>query len=193
MKPQLIGLVGFARAGKNSFAEFFGENTAGTLNCKYISFAYALRKELDTFLQKRLNISAFTEDPEEKEIIRPLLVCWGTQIMREKIDRDHWVKSIEKTVEINRKNNICSIITDVRFKNEILWIKKQKGISIWINRENTGPRNEDELKYTTPLKENCDFHFKWPNLENFELQGKELVEDFINKNNICPATILTNS
>ena len=110
MKPQLSGLVGFARAGKNSFAEFFGKNTGGSLNCKYISFAYALRKELDTFLQKRLNISAFTEDPEEKEIIRPLLVCWGTEIMREKIDRDHWVKSIEKTVEINRKNNNLIII-----------------------------------------------------------------------------------
>ena len=123
MKPPLIGLVGFARAGKNSFAEFFGKSTVSSLNCKYISFAYALRKELDNFLQQRLNISAFTEDPEEKEIIRPLLVCWATEIMREKIDRDHWVKSIEKTVEINRKNNICSIITDVRFKNEILWMQ----------------------------------------------------------------------
>ena len=99
----LIGLCGFARSGKNSFADFLKE---GSDSCKNISFAYALRKELDSFLLKRLNISAFTEDPKEKEIVRPLLVCWGTEIMRQKIDPDYWVKSIKKTVEINRKNNI---------------------------------------------------------------------------------------
>ena len=84
MKFSLIGLAGYARSGKNSFADFIGDNS------KSISFAYALRKELDNFLIEKLGISAFTEDPKEKEIVRPLLVCWGTEIMRNQIDQDHW-------------------------------------------------------------------------------------------------------
>tara|TARA_B100001094_G_C18169614_1_gene794280 strand:+ start:85 stop:657 length:573 start_codon:yes stop_codon:yes gene_type:complete len=182
MKNKLIGLVGFARAGKNSFADFLINNRQGY---KDISFAYALRKELDSFLLNRLNISAFTEDPEEKEIIRPLLVCWGTQVMRQKIDRDYWVKSVEKTVEINRKNNICSIITDVRFENEIKWISNNGGICIWIEREGVKAKNADEHLHTEPLQKECDFYFKWHNLENFKSEGLILVKEFLINNNIC--------
>jgi len=182
MKNKLIGLVGFARAGKNSFADFLINNRQGY---KDISFAYALRKELDSFLLNRLNISAFTEDPEEKEIIRPLLVCWGTQVMRQKIDRDYWVKSVEKTVEINRKNNICSIITDVRFENEIKWISNNGGICIWIEREGVKAKNADEHLHTEPLQKECDFCFKWRNLENFKSEGLILVKEFLINNNIC--------
>ena len=188
MRTQLIGLVGFARAGKNSFADFTSSHVE---KCTNISFAYALRKELDSFLLSRLNISAFTEDPEEKEIVRPLLVCWGTEIMRQKIDPDYWVKSIEKTVEINGKNNICSIITDVRFGNEISWISENGGKSIWIEREGVKAKNVDEHLYTEPLQTQCDFSFKWPNLENFEAEGSKLVKEFLINNNICQSTQLT--
>jgi hypothetical protein len=179
----LIGLCGFARSGKNSFADFLKE---GSDSCKNISFAYALRKELDSFLLKRLNISAFTEDPKEKEIVRPLLVCWGTEIMRQKIDPDYWVKSIKKTVEINRKNDICSIITDVRFSNELKWIKEEGGVSIFVEREGFGPCNEDELQFTKPLKKDCNLTFKWKNLQNFKEEGKTLVRNFASNNNLCP-------
>lgn len=185
MKFSLIGLAGYARSGKNSFADFIGDNS------KSISFAYALRKELDNFLIEKLGISAFTEDPKEKEIVRPLLVCWGTEIMRNQIDQDHWVKSIKKAVEINRKNNICSIITDVRFENEIFWIKEKGGACIWIERSGIGPKNADEQNYTLPLKEKCDFVFSWPNLNHFESEGKKLAKEFLIKNNICLNTAQT--
>jgi len=197
MTADIIGLVGFARTGKNSFAEFLieniDENPKPSCTFKLISFAYALRQELDSFLISKLGISAFTEDPKEKEVIRPLLVCWGTQIMREHIDPNYWIKSIQKTIEINRKNNIYSIITDVRFENEVLWLKEMGGISIFIEREEVGPKNADELDYTSPLKMKCDLVFNWPTLSSFETQGKRLVREFLINNNLCHLTVPTSN
>ena len=195
MISDLIGLVGFARTGKNSFAKFLIENINEIANAprifKSISFAYALRQELDGFLIEKLGISAFTEDPQEKEVVRPLLVCWGTKIIRDQIDADYWVKSIQKTININRKNNISSIITDVRFENEVLWLKKMGGISIFIDREKVGPKNADELNCTLPLKTKCDLTFNWPTVSNFENQGKQLVREFLINNNLCHLTAPT--
>ena len=71
----LIGICGFARTGKDALAKIL-QNLLGEQgnSSKISSFAYYLKKDVDSFLQARLNISAITEDPKEKEIIRPLLV-----------------------------------------------------------------------------------------------------------------------
>ena len=72
---ELIGICGFARTGKDALARFLeGLLSDSNQRCKVTSFAYYLKKDIDDFLQSRLNISDFTEDPIEKEIIRPLLV-----------------------------------------------------------------------------------------------------------------------
>jgi len=186
---KLIGLCGFARSGKNAFGDMLkdicSEQTGNKSCAQTLSFAYALRKELDSFTTAKLGISSFTEDPEKKEIIRPLLVCWGTDIMRNKIDKNYWVKKIQKPVEINRKNKISSIITDVRFENELDWIRQNKGISIFIEREGVEPKNNDELNFTQPLKQKCDYIFSWPNLNNLDSEGKQMIKSFLSDHNIC--------
>ena len=189
----LIGLCGFARSGKDSFANFILEEqeSCHTPKAEALSFAYALRKELESFVFSKLGISTFTEDPKEKEIIRPLLVCWGTEVIRKRIDKNYWVKEVEKKAQINRKNQITSIITDVRFENEINWIKEEKGLSVFVERENIGPKNADELHYTLPLKEKCDLTFTWPTLKNFNTEGKRLALHFLKENNLCHLTTAT--
>ncbi len=183
----LIGLCGFAISGKNSFANFILEEqeSSSPQKAQTLSFAYALRKELEGFVFSKLGISTFTEDSKEKEIIRPLLVCWGTEIIRKQIDKDYWVKAVKKIAQNNRKNQITSIITDVRFENEINWIKEERGLSIFIERKNTGPKNTDELHHTLPLKEKCDLTFSWPTLKNFHTEGKDLALRFLKENNLC--------
>jgi len=191
----LIGLCGFARSGKNSFANFILEEQEPNLPPKVqtLSFAYALRKELEAFVFSKLGISTFTEDSKEKEIIRPLLVCWGTEVIRKQIDKDYWVKAVKKMAQTNRKNQITSIITDVRFENEINWIKEEKGVSIFIERKNVGPKNADELHHTLPLKEKCDLTFTWPTLKNFNTEGRGLALRFLKENNLChPITATKN-
>ena len=185
----LIGLCGFARSGKNSFSDFVidlrMEEKADLLKVMSTSFAYALRKDLDSFLLDKLNISAFTEDPKEKEIIRPMLIAWGTDVMRDRIDKNHWINKIEEEVNNNRKNQISSIITDVRFGNELEWIRKNQGITIFIDRENIGPKNDDERNHTLPLRDKCDLIFKWSELNEFQSRGKKLVKEFLINNNLC--------
>ena len=65
---------------------------------KRLSLAYELKKDLDTFLLKKFNISAFTENSEEKKFIRPLLICYGTSLMRKK-DPDCWINKLQKTID----------------------------------------------------------------------------------------------
>lgn len=185
----LIGLCGFARSGKNSFADFIidlrSENNADLVKIQATSFAYQLRKDLDDLLLSKLNISAFTEDPKEKEIIRPMLISWGTDVMRNRVNKNHWIEQIEKNIKNNRKKQIYSIITDVRFENELNWLNENSGISIFIEREGVNPKNPDEQNNTLPLRESCDMIFKWPNLESFATDGRKLVKDFLVTNNLC--------
>ena len=193
----LIGLCGFARSGKNSFSDFIidlrTEEKADLLKVMSTSFAYALREDLDAFLLDKLNISAFTEDEKEKEIIRPMLITWGTDVMRDKIDKNHWINKIQEEVNNNRKKQISSIITDVRFGNELEWIRKNQGITIFIERENIGPKNDDERNHTLPLRDKCDLIFKWSELDEFQTKGKKLVKEFLTDNNLCHLISQTNN
>ena len=177
---QLIGIIGFARTGKDSMASILSElmQEKGD-QCKITSFAYYLKKDVDSFLQSRLNISAFTEDPKEKEIIRPLLVCWGTQIIRNKIDSEYWIRKMHNVRVVHRSQGIKTIIPDVRFENEVEWIHSLGGTTIYIERAGVGPINSDEEKHTKKLKKMCKFSFYWDNLKSFETEGKKLVEQFL--------------
>ena len=77
---KLVAFCGYCRAGKNSFGDILQKtllDAAPNLKVEQFSFAYALRLELDQFLKDNFNISAFTEDEEEKKIIRPILIAYG--------------------------------------------------------------------------------------------------------------------
>ena len=127
-KHKIIGISGNARSGKDTL----GRNMVSILSdsgikAKTFSFAHELKKSVDGFLIEQLGISAFTEDSDEKKIIRPFLVNWGTEIMRKK-DSEHWIKSIEKKLS----EDCVNIITDVRFENELDWVKEKDGLSVFL-------------------------------------------------------------
>ena len=177
----LIGIAGFARSGKDALASILQNLLKEQQSsAKITSFAYYLKKDIDSFLRSRLNISAFTEDPQEKEIIRPLLVCWGTKIIRDKIDSQYWIRKMHNVRAVHRSQGIKTIIPDVRFKNEVEWIHSLGGSTIYIEREGVGPINNDEEEYTKKLKKMCKFSFYWDNLQDFECSGPKLVKTFLN-------------
>ena len=148
----LIGICGFARSGKNALASILQHILEEqNSNAKVASFAYYLKKDIDSFLRSRLDISAFTEDPREKEIIRPLLVCWGTKIIRDKIDKDYWVRQMHNVRAVHRSQGTKTLIPDVRFANEVEWIHSLGGTTIYIEREGVKPINQDEEVYTKKL------------------------------------------
>jgi hypothetical protein len=62
--------------------------------------------------------------------VRLALQLMGTEVGRNVFGADLWIHALEN--KIDKDENY--IITDVRFQNEIDWIRKQKGILIEIRR-----------------------------------------------------------
>lgn len=89
-----------------------------------------------------------------------MLTCWGTDIMRKKDDL-HWVKKVEETVDKNKENGIVSIVTDVRFPNEIDYIQKMGGKVIHLTLTGTEPANDYERENDPLLRENADILVEW--------------------------------
>lgn len=159
--PLIFGISGVARCGKDTL----GKHLISKLNksgfpAMNISFAMELKRDLDSFLKEKLNISAFTESNSEKEIIRPMLVCWGTDTCR-KIDPDHWIKKIEKQVKASINNKIIVVITDVRYENEAKWIKDNGGFLIHLSRMGQKPSNFQERLNDPIVKRSADHIIKW--------------------------------
>lgn len=174
----LIGISGLARCGKDSFFEmskpFLKDKN---LNFRRFAFADALKEECDSFLKENTGISAFTENNKEKEIIRPLLVVYGTHIRR-KMDENCWISKIEERVKKCISLNQVVFITDVRFKNEIDWVHKLQGTSIHISRENNVAPNEDERKNDPILRSSSCVKLEW---ENFSKENMYKMSNKVKK------------
>ena len=158
----IIGIAGPARSGKdtlcNQFIEIFKENG---IKAKRSALADQLKLECKDFIFNTLGIDVFTEKTEEKNIIRPFLVTWGTHVRR-KLDQDVWVKKIQQSID----ENSILIVPDIRFKNEFDWVKSNNGYMFFIDRidENGNlipDANADEAENNVFLRENCDHLFTW--------------------------------
>ena len=176
----IISISGNARSGKDTLAKNMSSILEEVgIKTKIVSFANELKKSVDEFLLEQTGISAFTEDDEEKKIIRPFLVCWGTDVIR-KIDDNTWINKLEE--------NLCSdsvnIITDLRFENELKWVRENKGLSVFIERDGVEPANEYEKTNNLLLKESVDLNFTFGNFEDkniLRLTSVEILDKLINE------------
>lgn len=168
---KLIGIAGPARSGKDTLADGISRVLkTSNIQSKKESFAAQLKLESRQFVMDTIGIDTFTEVTAEKDIIRPFLVTWGTHVRR-KLDPDVWIKSVAKTCH----ENVVTIVADVRYPNELQWIKDQGGYIIYVDRFlNDGnpvlPANEEEEENCPLLKKSCDFHLSW---------GSSLEEEWI--------------
>lgn len=184
---KVIGLCGVARSGKDTFCKFAIELLEEQkLKCKRVSFADELKSDLDPFLKKKVGISAFTEDPKEKTLIRDLLVSYGTKLMR-KIDENYWINKISSKVDKNIKNDVITIITDIRYPNEMNWVQdKLSGKCIHVsrikNKKPIGPANLEEAENDPKLKKSANSCLNWDSIEDEDslkwIVGSELNNVF---------------
>lgn len=159
--PLIFGIAGVARCGKDTLGKhLLNKLEKNKLPCINISFASALKSDLNNFLIDKIKISAFTENNAEKDLIRPLLVTYGTEVCR-KIDQDYWIKKIEKKVTSAINNKIIVVITDVRYENEAKWIKNNGGFIIHLSRINQKPANFQEKVNDPILKKTADYKIRW--------------------------------
>lgn len=133
---KIIGLVGYAQTGKNSLAEriirHFPEYTQ-------IAFADALKKDCSNFIDLVTHYRFdFIHDESAKKRFRPLLVGWG-EAMRE-LDSEYWINRIKDRIT----SGGCFVVTDVRYENEVIAIKKLGGMIVYVNRPDFGPANDIE-------------------------------------------------
>jgi len=159
--PKIIGISGVARCGKDTFfllsTKRLNKSGQKTVRC---AFADAVKQDCHQLLVKKAGISAFTQDNEQKKLIRPLLVAYGHDLMR-KLDPEYWIKRIELSLAVAEQINGTQFITDVRYVNEVEFIKKKGGKIIHIEQEGCKPANEEEAENDPLIKDMADLCVKW--------------------------------
>ena len=166
---KIIGITGVATSGKdtlcNLIIEFLKEKN---INAKRIALADKLKEDLYLFIKEKFNINIFDLSPEQKKIIRPILVGYGMS-QRSISKGTHWTKKIDSYLEELKHNNILPIITDIRYQeypsDEYFWLKSKNGILIHISRIENGkeipPANSEEERNDIRLKELADLKLSW--------------------------------
>lgn len=177
---KIISISGNARCGKDTLGKNMAEflNDIG-INTNIVSFADELKKSVDGFLIEQTGISAFTEEDKDKSLIRPFLVCWGTEVMRS-IDDNVWINKLKQ----NLKADCVNIITDLRFENELNWVKGEGGYTIYLNREGIPPANQLEKENNVKISILADLTFGIGTFDDqkiLKLTSLEILEKLINK------------
>jgi hypothetical protein len=160
----MIGIGGLARSGKDTLAINLAEiiEEDWKMDVQIFSFADALKEKINPFITKEFGISAFSEDTEDKKIIRPMLVAYG-ESMKTKYGQDVWYSELSNNIEqALHDDRIFPIISDVRFDFEARLIQDNGGQVIHITKQGNEPPNEIEA-LNDPLVESCaDLAHTWP-------------------------------
>lgn len=126
-KPIIIGCGGYARSGKDTFVKVAKKVLKDNgYTCVKLAFADSLKEEIDPFLREHYNISAWTDDTEDKNIIRPYLIAHGCG-KRKISDGNYWIDQIDKAIETIHFTTDVIFISDCRFPNEVDWLHNKWG------------------------------------------------------------------
>lgn len=168
----LVGIVGQARTGKDTFAEFLAEALFDKLHKKFILMAYA--HEIKLRIQRDFDLSYEQLWGDKKEVIderyerkipyseqtywtpREILQEYGEFLKT--IDNSFWVSHLFRVIEEKEFENI--IVTDVRFPVEATAVSDRGGFLVKINRSNKeevhGANHSSEMSMEG--YDNIDFH-----------------------------------
>lgn len=138
----LIGLVGFQGSGKNTVAKILEEE----YNFKQVSFASKLKdivailfnwpRDLLEGITEESRIFRETKDDYWSDVFkiditpRYVLKYIGTDTLRQYLHDDIWIHAL--FADLDFSENI--VISDVRFRNEILAIRNKDGVIVRICR-----------------------------------------------------------
>lgn len=138
-RVEVIGLSGYARAGKDTVADYLVE-TAGYTK---MSFAAPMKEALLRLdpnidmagyrmpMSTALGIAGWDTLKANSEEIRPLLQRFGTEVGRQMWGENFWVDAAINSIEDGSK----VVFADVRFPNEAKAVKELGG-EVWrIERE----------------------------------------------------------
>lgn len=148
---KLIGLIGKKQSGKSTAAKYLNEKY------KFAELSFATRLKEGAMALFDLTEEQVNGPSEIREAIIPhyemsarqILQWLGTDVLREKWPNFH-VDVLRR--QINHHNFYDKwVITDVRFPNEIEFIKELGGITLRVVRKS----QEDEVNKDTHISENA--------------------------------------
>ena len=164
----IIGISGVARSGKDSLANNLVMifETLG-IKAKRYAFADELKREVQSFLMQKTGLDSFTQDDEQKKMVRPFLVAYGTNIRRA-LNKNCWIDTLKEFIS---KDEIA-IISDVRYENEADWIQ-ENGFLIHLARvaksgEFIQPANIEEAENDPILQKKANLSYVWQTVEGNE-------------------------
>lgn len=168
---KIIGISGYARSGKDTFYNRSALHLKSrNLESARYAFADALKEELDALLKEHVGISSFTEQDKEKELIRPLLVTYGTELRR-RLDPNCWINKIKSRVLTDADQGKYVFITDVRFENEAQWVKSQGGSMVYVERAGIKPANGEEHRQNVRMRKYLDYKIFWDTFGEGEINS----------------------
>ena len=122
-------LVGFHGFRRDSFASTLKDSVAAVFGWDRELIegrtpeARAWREQVDEWWANRLEMPHLTP--------RWILQYWGTEVLRQHFHDDIWIAALQSRLA---RRSDHTVISDVRFPNEIKAIKEQGGRIIWIQR-----------------------------------------------------------
>lgn len=166
---KVIAVSGVARAGKDTFADTLAEvikDNHPNLKVARESFAEPLKLELAHFVSEKFDKDIFNLQGMDKDLIRPLLVAYG-QAKRMQTKGRYWLDLLIKKTSLSNPDIV--IISDLRFKEELDWLRHVGGKLIHVRRFDlkngkklfVQPANSDEKDNDPLLKESADFKLEW--------------------------------
>lgn len=141
---KIISVSGFIGSGKDSVAEYL----IAEHGFRRVSFAGSLKDAVAAiFSWDRTMLDGLTKESREwREQVDPwwaarlsipdltprwVLQYWGTEVCRKAFHDDIWIAALEARLS-RRSDN--TVISDVRFPNEIASIKNAGGKIVWVKR-----------------------------------------------------------
>ncbi len=175
-----IFLSGVATAGKDEFAKqaikFFASKN---LKAKRFALADQLKNEINPFVYENFGIDILNCTPEEKKIVRPIMVAYGCA-KRKITGGRYWIEHLENELEYEESKGKVdiAIITDIRFaeygeNDEAFWASKY-GTLIHITRldekgDPIPPVNDEERKNDPKVFEFAKYQTIIPTMSKDEL------------------------
>lgn len=153
----IIGLCGYARAGKDTMAAAIVER-----GWTRLAFADNLKDDLRTMLEDAVRrggapvadiqrrVCQMLAGPDKAKA-RPLMVAYGA-FMRT-FEPDYWIARLRRQIDA-LPDDARVVITDVRYENEAEWVRSLGGVALWVERPGIGPANSEEAVRTR--KDYCD-------------------------------------
>ena len=131
---RIVGLCGYARAGKDTVAQALVDR-----GWARVGFADALKADLEAAIGKPFAAMPATE----KELWRPTMVAYGEARRRQWAD--YWIARAVDTIQNRYAPSHPIVITDVRYVNELDWIRRCGGVVLYVERELLPANSEEEM------------------------------------------------